>query len=195
QSIMTHRANWFRAVALLVGGVTETRSLGHGSVETFQRVPKEKQKDAVRFLLENAFTTPTKLLQRPLINRFKYFGVANDLMSQQKSLLESLLRGRRFHQMMDAEVVSAKDAYTAMEFLADVQDGLWSELNSQTPKIDVCRRNLQRAYLDHLNKELNSKEESFGRSSSPSRRGDLAAILSADSHDTDFRAVARACLE
>jgi Met-zincin/Domain of unknown function (DUF5117)/Domain of unknown function (DUF5118) len=193
QSIMSHRANWFRAVELLVGGVTETRSLGHGSTETFRRVPKDKQKEAVRFLLDKAFTTPHKLLQPPLVSRFKYFGVANDVMSQQKSLLESLLSGRRFHQMMDAEVVSPRDTYTAMEFLGDVQNGLWKELDETTPKIDVCRRQLQRAYLDYLNKELNSKDE--GSVPSFPRRGDMSAIFSADSRDTDFRAVARANLE
>jgi hypothetical protein len=194
QTIMAHRANWFRAVALLVGGVTENRSLGHGKEETFQHVSKKKQKEAVRFLLENALTTPGKLLQPALVNRFKYYGVANDVMAQQKAVLESLLSGRRFHQMMDAEVVSPKDAYTAMEFLADVQDGVWSELKNSAPTIDVCRRQLQRSYLDHLNKELNPKEEAPVRSVIP-RRGDMSPLLSADSRDTDFRAAARASLQ
>jgi hypothetical protein len=191
QAILTHRANWLRSVAMMVGGVVETRSLGHGS-ECFTRVSKEKQKEAVRFLVEHGFCTPKKLLQPALVNRFKYFGVADDVMNQEKALLESLLSGRRFHQMMDAEAVAPGQAYTAMEFLNDVQDGLWSELNSQQPMIEVCRRHLQRAYIDHLKNEMNPKDTPTTRPIRPS--GDESSIFSASNRDTDFRAVARAAL-
>src|SRR5262249_7384987 len=143
QSILTHRANWLRSVVMMVGGVVETRSLGHGP-ECFTRVSKEKQQQAVRFLIDHAFCTPKKLLQPALVNRFKYFGVADDVMNQQKALLENLLSGRRFHQMMDAEALAPDKAYTAIEFLNDVQDGIWSELKASPPTVEVCRRHLQR---------------------------------------------------
>jgi hypothetical protein len=192
QSVMTHRANWFRAVATLVGGVVETRALGGRGSDCFTRVPKEKQQAAVHFLLETAFTTPKKLLQPALVNRFKYFGVADDVMSQQKGLLDSLLSGRRFHQMMDAEAVAPGKSYTAMEFLSDVQDGVWSELKESSPAVDVCRRHLQRAYLQHLKDELNPKETGSGRVVFPG--GDDFRVFAATNRDTDFRAVARAAL-
>jgi hypothetical protein len=190
QSILTHRANWLRSVAMMVGGVVETRSLGHGS-ECFTRVSKEKQQQAVRFLIDHAFCTPKKLIQPALVNRFKYFGVADDVMNQQKSLLESLLSGRRFHQLMDAEGLAPESAYTALEFLTDVQAGIWSELNASQPAVEVCRRHLQRAYLDHLKNELNAKEATV-RPAFPA--GDESRIFAATNRDTDFRAVARASL-
>jgi hypothetical protein len=193
QSILSHRANWFRAVATLIGGVEETRSLGGRGDETFHRIPKEKQKEAVRFLLEHAFTTPRKLLQPAIVNRFKYFGVADEVANQQKGLLESLLGGRRFHQMMDAEVIAPERTYTAMEFLTDVQDGVWSELKHSQPQIDVCRRRLHRAYLDHLKNELNPKETS-GVRGIPGGDESLRVLL-AGTRETDFRAVARAALK
>jgi hypothetical protein len=190
QSILTHRANWLRSVATMVGGVVETRSLGHGS-ECFTRVDKAKQQQAVRFLVDHAFCTPKKLLQPALVNRFKYFGVADDVMNQQKALLESLLSGRRFHQMMDAEALAPATAYTAVEYLNDVQDGVWSELKASPTAVEVCRRHLQRAYLDHLKNELNPKETTT-RPVFPG--GDESRIFSATNRDTDFRAVARAAL-
>src|SRR5207253_4016033 len=121
QTLLTHRGNWLRSVATMVGGVVETRSLGGRGGDCFTRLPKEKQQEAVRFLLDNAFTTPKKLLQPAVVNRFKYFGVADEVTDQQRALLANLLSGRRFHQMMDAEVVAPEGAYTAMEFLTDVQ--------------------------------------------------------------------------
>src|SRR4029077_5223045 len=72
KTILTHRRNWFNAVALLIGGVVENRTLGGRGAETFTRVPKDKQRAAVKFLAENAFTTPHSLLQPALVNRFKY---------------------------------------------------------------------------------------------------------------------------
>jgi hypothetical protein len=192
-SILSHRANWFRAVSTTVGGVVETRSLGGRGSESFTHVPKEKQQEAVKFLLDNAFTTPKKLLQPELVNRFKYFGVADDIMSQQKSLLNGMLNGRTFHQMMDNEVLAPDKAYTALEYLTDITDGVWSELKTSQPSVDVCRRSLQRAYLERLKNELNPKEAAGPRPGFPGG-GDLAALFGATNRETDFRAVARVTL-
>jgi hypothetical protein len=193
QSVMLHRANWFRAVASLVGGVEEIRALGGRGDESFHRLPREKQQQAVRFLVDHAFTTPHKLLQPGLVNRFKYFAVADDVMSQQKALLENLLSGRRFHQLMDAEALAPDQAYTAMQFLTDVQNGVWSELKTPQPCVDVCRRHLQRAYLDYFKRELNPKETPMLRLVSPGDR-DMMRLFSATTRETDFRAVARSAL-
>ena len=80
-------------VALNVGGVVESRTLAGRGAETFNRVPKERQKEAVAFLLKHAFATPTKLLNPEIVNRFKYSNVAGDITGQQAGLLRSLLVG------------------------------------------------------------------------------------------------------
>ena len=150
KTVLTHRRNWFNAVALLVGGVIENRTLGGRGTESFTRVPKDKQREAVKFLLDNAFTTPRNLLQPSIVNRIKYFGVADDIMGQQRALLESLLSARRFKQLMDAEVLDPDTSYAAMQLLTDVQTGIFSELKDKQPAIDVLRRNLQRGYIDYV---------------------------------------------
>lgn len=190
KTVLTHRRNWFSSVAQLVGGVVENRTLGGRGSESFTRVPKEKQRAAVTFLLANAFTTPRRLLDPALVNRFKYYGVADDITSQQRALLQSLLSGRRFKLLMDQEVLDADSAYSALQFLGEVQDGLWSELKQKTPSVEVLRRQLQRTYLDILRSELEVKDGAVPRvtfprgedSSGPAGRG------------TDFRAVARSAL-
>jgi len=194
KSALSHRARWFGAVATLVGGVVETRSLAGRGAESFTRIPKEKQQEAVRFLVEHAFTTPRKLLQPAIVNRFAYFAVADEIMGQQQALLKTLLGGRRFQLLMDAEVIGPERAYSSMQFLTDVQDGVWSELTISQPLVDVCRRHLQRAYLEHIKSELNPKEPA---TPAPiARRGDEAPlkVYSATTKGTDFRAVARAAL-
>ncbi|HUR54919.1 MAG TPA: zinc-dependent metalloprotease, partial [Gemmataceae bacterium] len=171
KEVISHRRNWFNAVAKLVGGVQENRILGGRGGESFVRVPKEKQKEAVKFLLENAFTTPTQLLNPGVINQFKYTGVANDVMAQQKALLQSLLTASRLNRLFDAEVLGADKAYTVTELVADLQDGIFAELKAGEPKIEPLRRNLQRVFIDILRDEIDPPASSGSPVTLPGPRG------------------------
>lgn len=152
--IYRHRANWFGAVAKRVGGVIENRTLAGRGGQTFVRVPKEQQKEAVQFLLDHAFTTPHKLLKPELVNQFKYTGAAAALTAQQRSLLASLLSPARMGRLFDAEVLLGDKAYTPVELVDDLQAGLFAELKTAEPKIDPIRRQLQRAYVEILRNEF-----------------------------------------
>ena len=164
QGILTHERNWFNAVAKLVGGVRENRTLAGRGGETFVRVPKERQKEAVRFLLDNAFVTPKRLLNPTIISQFRYAGVASDVLGMQKGLLQNLLSSSRLTRLFDAEVLSGDQAYSVVELVTDVQDGLWAELQSEQPRIEPLRRELQRDYLNILKAEF---EPPSGASASP----------------------------
>jgi hypothetical protein len=190
KAVIRHRGSWFGAVAKQVGGVTENRVLGGGKEETFTRILPDQQRRAVQFILEHALTPPKKLLDPAVVNRFKYVGVAEEVMNQQKGLLTSLLSGRRFRQLQDAEVVNGQKVYSALAFLADVQDGVWSELQQPEPNVDAVRRSLHRAYLDHLKGQLNPKETPAATPTPFPRRGGGDA-LATGAKDSDFRAVAR----
>jgi hypothetical protein len=179
KTILAHRRNWFNAVALNVGGVVESRTLGGRGSETFARIPKDKQKLAVKFLNEHAFTTPAKLLNPAIVNRFRYTGVATEISGGQKAVMQSLLSSTRIRRLMDEELLQPGKAYTVTELVGDVQDGIFSELKTEKPKVDVLRRNLQRAYIDHLRAEL-----------VPAKDGGFFS----DSGGSDFRAVARVAL-
>jgi len=181
KTVLTHRGNWFRAVSLNVGGVVENRTLGGRGTETFSRVPKETQQRAVKFLNDNAFTTPTKLLNPNIVNRFKYTGVAADVSSSQKGIMQSLLSASRIRRLMDEELLQGDKAYSVTELVGDVQNGIFSELSMDKTKVDVLRRGLQRAYIEHLKSEL-----------VPNKDGTV--VVGGDS-SSDFRAVARASLK
>src|SRR5262249_53648373 len=90
------------------------------------------------------------------------------------------------------------NAYSAVLFLNDVQDGVWNELKGKEPLIDVIRRQLQRNYLDHLRNELMPKESTVsalpGRERGPMPPDELPILGRASSKSTDFRAVARDAL-
>lgn len=190
KNLMRHRSNWFGAVAKQVGGVIEYRTLGQRGDETFVRVPKEKQKDSVKFLLSALFTTPSKLLDPKIVNQFKYNGVANDLMTQQKATLNSLLSGSRLNRLFDAEVMGADKAYSVVELVSDLQEGLFSELKDAAPKVDPIRRNLQRAYIDILKKEFEDAPAAGGGGAIPR----FPVFDEGGSRVSELRAVARVSL-
>jgi hypothetical protein len=189
KEVLGHRRNWFGAVAKQVGGVVEYRTLAGRNGETFVRVSKEKQKEAVKFLLDNAFSTPTKVLNPAVLNQFRYAGVANEVTGQQEGLLRSLLSSGRLSRLFDAEVLAADKAYTAVELVGDVQDGLFAELKAGAPKVDPLRRNLQRAYIELLKDEFDPPAAASPAAPTPApRRGGL--VLDGG-RTSELRAVAR----
>jgi hypothetical protein len=190
--VMRHRSNWFGAVAKQVGGVVEYRTLGGRGGETFVRVSKDKQKEAVKFLLDNAFTTPTKLLNPAVVNQFKYTGAASAVTNQQRSILSNLLSSSRMARLFDAEVLLGDKAYTPVELVDDLQAGIFSELKASEPKIDPVRRALQRNYVDILKNEFTPAQAvDIGGSVPSPRRG---GGFSLGGGPSELRAVARVAL-
>lgn len=191
KDVLGHRTRWFSSVAKQVGGVVESRTLGGRGKASFARIPYADQSKAVQFLLEHAFQPPKELLDPAVLNRFKYQGVADEVMSQQKSILVSLLSKSRFARLFDAAVLEPEGAYSADQFLKDLQSGIWSELDKPNPKIVPLRRALQRAYLAHMKNELAEKKAAATVTASPRRSRSRG---SRSSNESDFRAVARLAL-
>jgi hypothetical protein len=192
-AIMMHRRNWFSAVAKQIGGVKESRTLaGPGRGQQFSRVPVEKQKEAVKFLVEKCFTTPKNLLNPEVVNQFKFTGVASDVMGMQRSVLSGLLSANRLNRLLDAEVIDPDNAFPVSELVAAVQAGVWSELTADAPKTDPLRRNLQRAYIEILKKEFESPPEG-GLNVGRLPRG-LQIFDLGPSRSAELRAVARISL-
>ncbi len=193
KEVLGTRAKWLGAVAKQVGGVIESRTLAGRGGETFTRVSKERQKAAVKFLLENGFIAPPKLFSPAVVNQFKYTGTANDLALQQRSLLSTVMSPSVMGRMFDAELQLGEKAYTATELVADMQTGLFSELKGMEPKVDPLRRQLQRAYLDILGREFDPPEvTSPAPAGPPPRRSSSAGPTLRTS---ELRAVARVALE
>ena len=101
--------------------------------------------------------------------------------------MQSLLSSSRIRRLMDDELLQGEKAYTVTELVADVQDGIFSEVKASSPRIDVLRRGLQRAYLDHLKSELVPSKDGGG--------GGSIFFGDGGGGSTDFRAVARVALQ
>jgi hypothetical protein len=82
---------------------------------------------------------------------------------------------QRFSRLVEQEAVDGPTAYTPTEFLADVRQGIFTELSRTSVKIDAYRRNLQRAYLELVSSRLNGNQRATD-DQRPMLRGELQTI-------------------
>ena len=150
-------AQWAREmehVAVVVGGVwQETKYAGQaGPVHT--PVPRARQQEAVQFLADNAFTTPTYFLDPDLLLRLEPNGAVERVRTRQTAVLNTLLQDARLGRLADqsALATAGSPAYTIGELLSDLSASIFSEAADDRPATDEYRRNLQRAFVDHMDR-------------------------------------------
>jgi hypothetical protein len=194
EAVLDHWYRWMGAVVKVVGGVVETRTLGGRGEEFFKRVPREEQKRAVQFILDQAFTFPKSFLKREIINRISYIAVDEMVLKRQKALMGALLSGMRYRLLMDGEMMTPDKAYSLREFLTDVQEGLFGELQSPKPAIDPHRRRLQRHYLEHIKSQLTGPEP-VPIKTGYSWMDEWVAIQSTSARSSDFPVLIKVSLE
>lgn len=185
-------------VAAVVGGA-ESREL-YGTGERFIPVSREKQREAVRFLNANAFQVPDWLIDPAILRRIEQEGTVARIRQAHSRVLNTLLDESRLNRLVDYEVLAkAGEAYRVSDLLTDVRAGVWTELSSGSPRVDVFRRNLQRAYLEAVERQLNppatpAQPAQFGQPARPRFAGDARALLRgelAEIDDLARRALAR----
>ncbi|HET7564742.1 MAG TPA: zinc-dependent metalloprotease [Gemmatimonadaceae bacterium] len=166
-------------VAAVVGGVESQEKYGGQPGVRFTPISAERQRQAVAYLNQAAFTTPTFFLDTDILRRIEVDGVVEQIGNVQERLLRSLLADSdRAQQMIEFATLAAPGdkVYTLAAMFGDVRDGVWSELSSNSVKIDAFRRNLQRAYVDIADSVINATSRPGNRDAAALLRGDLQTI-------------------
>ena len=143
-------------VANIVGGAETREKYATQPGARFVPLPRARQKAAVRFLIDNAFQTPSYLLEERILRRIEPEGALDRIRGAQASVLGSLLNVSRMARLVEYEALAGnqRNVYPLSEMLADVRGGVWSELARERVTIDPFRRNLQRAYIDLIANRL-----------------------------------------
>ncbi|HTF37654.1 MAG TPA: zinc-dependent metalloprotease [Blastocatellia bacterium] len=144
-------------VTQIVGGVNSQEKYAGQDGVLFTPVPKQQQAAAVRFLNENAFATPSWAIKPEVLRRIEPSGALDLIKASQLRVLNSLMSGARFNRLVEQEAMDGAAAYKPAEFLEEVRNGIWRELEAPSVRIDAYRRNLQRAYLELLSEKLNGR--------------------------------------
>jgi hypothetical protein len=144
-------------VVRVVGGFTsQQKHIGQQGVR-FVTVPKARQSEALQFLLHNAFTTPSFMIQPDILRRIQASGVVDRVRTAQNSVLSNLLQAARLDRMVEQAALDGPVAYAPIQFLGDLRAGVWSELAKPAAPITIYRRNLHRSYLDTVDTRLNGQ--------------------------------------
>lgn len=132
-----------------VGGVYETRKTYDQAGPVYQEVPEATQREAVAWLGDQVFATPTWMLDYDVLSRTSGTGTIDRIRNLQTRVLNQVLEPRRMERLVEAEAKLGDDAYTLGDLLDQLRGEVWSELG-RGAVIDPFRRNLQRGYLDRM---------------------------------------------
>jgi len=145
-TVLEHRYQWLSSVVKLIGGVEETRTLAGRGAAQFQRVPKAQQQAALQYVLQN-LQTPTVFIPADVLDRLTPAYGTGYLRFLQGLLLDDLLYLDRLERLAETEPLDSASAYLPAEYLAELQAGLFAELQEDVVLIDPLRRDLQRSYV------------------------------------------------
>jgi len=141
----------------VVGGGTVVYKSGSQPGPVYVPLSRARQAEAVKFINEKVFRTPTYLIRPDISARIEAGGMLTRIGNAQNRVLTALLQDARMNRMLDGTALAqnAGDTYTLLEMLDDLRKGLWSELSGGSVKIDAYRRALQNNYITTMDRKVN----------------------------------------
>jgi Met-zincin/Domain of unknown function (DUF5117)/Domain of unknown function (DUF5118) len=144
-------------VAVVVGGVYRHEKYPDQAGVIHTPVPRARQADAVRFVNENAFTTPIYFLDPEVLRRIEPTGFVERIRQRQTAVLNTLFGDQRLSRLAEQGATMASGtAYTLSDLFGDVRRGVFSELAAARPAVDPYRRNLQQAFVDQMDRLIST---------------------------------------
>ncbi len=136
-------------VATVIGGVVRTSKTAGQAGPVYESVPAAEQRDAMRFLSEQALATPTWMIDEDILTRIEPAGIVDRIRQRQTGVVTNILDPARMQRLIESGARGGADVYTLGEMMGDLRSAVWSELASGS-NIDAYRRNLQRGYLERM---------------------------------------------
>jgi len=131
-----------------IGGILETPKTVEQSGTVYERNPANVQKEAMKFLSEQLFNTPTWIINQKILDN-----TGDDPLEMinkvQTPTLNRLVTANTLTKLISAEAADGRSAYKIMDFFEDMDNAVFTELKSNK-EIDLYRRNLQKAYVDKM---------------------------------------------
>ncbi len=134
-----------------VGGIYESpKSVEQKGEDVYEPTPVAIQKEAIDFLNEQLFKTPTWILDEKILNKITNPVNTETVGNFQINVIGNLLSPMRMNRMlMSTTRFGKKNTYELTSMLTDLKKGVWGELSSHAA-IDQYRRNIQKAYVEAL---------------------------------------------
>lgn len=146
-------------VATVVGGGEVQYKSGSQRGEVYTPLSRARQADAVRFLNERVFRTPTYLIRPDIARRVEAGGMITRIDNAQARVLTVLLDDERLNRLIENQALAGtpSSVYSLANMLDDLRRGLFGEVYGGREAIDPYRRALQMTFLDQVDRKLNPK--------------------------------------
>lgn len=142
-----------------VGGVyLNSTRLGDNN-KTFTFVEKQKQKDAVKFLIKNVIEYPDFLFNGDIYNYvyplksspkgYQEYSPFALFKNMQSYIMWDLLTNKRIDRMIANEMKNGNKAYTAIELINDLHNAIFKKTIAGKP-LNISDRAMQKSYIDAL---------------------------------------------
>ncbi|WP_397447610.1 zinc-dependent metalloprotease [Polaribacter sp. R77954] len=150
-----------------VGGIYEYYKTADQEGAVYTHVSKSKQRESLKFVIDELFKTPTWMLNKDMFAKFQSSGIVESIRGLQVRTLNGVLSTSRMSRMIENETLNGANAYSLVTMFYDLRKGVWSELYNGK-SIDTYRRNLQKAHIERLSYLLNEAPDERGRFGRPS---------------------------
>jgi hypothetical protein len=143
-----------------IGGVYEYYKTYDENQPIYTHVPKERQKEAMNFLQKHLFETPEWLIDYNILGRLDEAGSMERIRDLQDRSLSLLLIPDRLNRIIENENQNGQSVYTITEFFDNMKTSIYSELSTGRT-ITTYRRNLQRSYVESLERLMNLTDNEY----------------------------------
>lgn len=150
--VTTQFRRYLGHVSKYIGGQMETPKTAEQSGSVYEVVAKKDQKEAMKFLDENIFTTPQWLIKKDIFEKTGKTPVKT-IEDLQNSVLGRVLSPMVLQNMYQMESVEP-NTYSVIELLSDLNTSIFKKETA-----DIYRRNLQRNYIDSLIKLVDNRSD------------------------------------
>jgi hypothetical protein len=168
-----------------IGGVYQNYKTYDQEGPVYTHVAADHQKKAMEFLQAELFTTPEWLIDQKIFNKVEFDGNLERVRNFQESTLKNLLDFGRMSRLMENVEINGPKAYSLMNMMTDLRQGIWSELN-RGGEIDRYRRNLQRAYIERMEYLMTQEQTEI-----PARARRYSSRSNIDVSQSDIRPIVR----
>jgi hypothetical protein len=150
QAVLQGQFNWLVGpVVATVGGRTYQPKTMDQPGPQWVDVPAARQREALRFLRDEVWTTPTWLAAPERFDRITHSGNIETIRAIQRIALNNLFDHGRLQRLVEQEVRQGAQALTLREMMRTVRRDIFAELESGRT-VDLHRRSLQRGYVERM---------------------------------------------
>ncbi len=142
-------------VARNIGGIYTTPRKTEENKPITEYTPASTQREAMAFLNENLFKTPTWLINKELVD-YATVDPVDAIASIQLSVLGRLQNSNTINKLARFEYAEGAKAYTPQQMFNDLRKGVWPHLTTHK-SIDLQSRLLQKAYIENFRKMIEDK--------------------------------------